>query len=690
MRRFNLPIELRVSLLYAIFGSLWILLTDRALDLVVSEPQILTTVQTIKGWIFVVLSALLIFLFLRVESAQRRAARRAQSESEERFGQLFENSMDAILLTAPDGSIIAANPAACRMFERSEDEIKQIGRNGVVDTSDPNLQHALEQRARTGSYYGELTFLRKDGTKFPGEISTSLFVNREGLVRTSMIIRDISQRRQTEQALRESQDYLRAMIDCSPVALYSIDLQGRVVTWNPSAEQILGWSYDEVAGRPLPSIPADKKEEFERLRKQALEGGGFRNLIVQRQRKDGSRLHASLSVALLKDAENNTIGFLSALQDITELVQAERQLRQYADTVEWAHIIIRDMDNRIISWTKGVEQLYGWSKDEAIGKVIDELLQTRFPQSREEVQQALMTNGQWEGELQHTRRDGSVMTVFSHQTVHRDLQGNPLSILEVNTDITARKRAEAEVHRLNAELERRVRERTAQLAEVNRELESFTYSVSHDLRAPLRAINGFSQIIARRYAAVLDDTAQQYLQNVIQASEMMGQLIDDLLQYSLMGKSEVKLAPVALQEVITSLAGEISEKLASIGAQLSLPAEFPSVLGDRTLLWRCFANLLENAITYRKAQHPLQIVIDWRLEGQMVVIRVSDNGIGIPAEHHEKIFQIFQRLHRQEDYPGTGIGLAMVKKSVELMNGDVWVESQPGQGSTFYLRLPAA
>lgn len=690
MKRYSLPVELRVALLYAIFGSLWILLTDQALNTAVSEPRFLALMQTYKGWAFVALSALFIYLLLRAESAQRRAARRAQSESEERYRQLFENSMDAILLTAPDGSIYAANPAACQMLERSEEEIKQIGRNGVVDARDARLQAALEQRARTGSFHGELTFIRKDGAKFPGEISTNQFVNREGLSRTSMIIRDISQRKQTEQALHASQEYLRALVDCSPMALYSIDLDGRVVTWNPSAEQIFGWSYAEVAGQPLPIIPADKREEFDRLRKQVIEGEGFRNLIVERQRKDGSRMHASLSVALLKDVENNSIGLLGALQDITELVQAERQLRQYAETVEWANIIIRDMDSRIVSWTSGVEQLYGWSKEEAVGSISHDLLQTQFPISREAVEQALMTDGVWEGELQHVCRDGSRVTVISHHVVHRDLQGNPVAILEVNTDITERRRAEEEVRRLNAELERRVRERTAKLAEVNKELESFTYSVSHDLRAPLRAINGFSQIIARRHAAALDDTARQYLQNTIQASEMMGQLIDNLLQYSRMGKTGMKLAPVALKEVIAPMAEELSEKLASIGAQLILPAELPRVLGDQTLLWQCFANLLENAITYRKAQVPLQIAIDWRPEGQMVVVGVSDNGIGIPAEHQEKIFLIFQRLHSQEDYPGTGIGLATVKKSVALMNGEVWVESQVGQGSTFYLRLPAA
>ncbi|KAB2821699.1 MAG: PAS domain S-box protein, partial [Candidatus Dadabacteria bacterium] len=167
---------LRISLWYALFGVLWILLSDTLLLMLVEDVNELMRLQLYKGWFFVVLSALFIFLLLNHHLSIREDAERDLQENEERYRLLFENSLDAILLTSPDGTIFSANPAACRMFEKTEEEIRRVGRSGLVDAADPRLKTALEERARTGRFAGELTFIRKSGGKFPGEISTSLFI----------------------------------------------------------------------------------------------------------------------------------------------------------------------------------------------------------------------------------------------------------------------------------------------------------------------------------------------------------------------------------------------------------------------------------------------------------------------------------------------------------------------------------
>ncbi|HAN19462.1 MAG: hypothetical protein A2X13_02190 [Bacteroidetes bacterium GWC2_33_15] len=265
-----------------------------------------------------------------------------------------------------------------------------------------------------------------------------------------------------------------------------------------------------------------------------------------------------------------------------------------------------------------------------------------------------------------------------------------LSLLneQLRVELDERLLAQEEIKILNQTLEERVAERTAQLASINKELESFSYSISHDLRAPLRAIFGFSQILTNRHRASLNEEGQQYMNYIVQASVRMEHLINDLLDYSRLGRKSIDIYPVSLNKIIDNIYSDFKQKLENVGATFFVDKEIPEIYGNESLLQQIFTNLIDNAVIYRRKDEPLEIKINYDQDAKGITLKISDNGIGIPEEYWDKIFNIFQRLHSEDEYPGTGIGLATVRKSVSMLNGTIWVESVVNRGTTFFIHLP--
>jgi hypothetical protein len=351
--------------------------------------------------------------------------------------------------------------------------------------------------------------------------------------------------------------------------------------------------------------------------------------------------------------------------------------------------ILVNRDDRIVYVNPAALALFGATDPEQIlGKSVISVFHPDFhPVIRERIHRMLEQGGPVPMIREMIMRlDGATVDVEVAAASFTDAEGP--AILVLLRDVTECKRVEDEIRKLNLALEKRVAERTAQIEAANRHLESFCYSVSHDLRAPLRAISGFAQILARRHQERLNDEGRHYMDNIVLAAERMSRLIDDLLAYSRLERRTVSRQPVSLRDIVAEVVGDHAARIAETGASINVADDLPILDADPTLLHQILGNLIGNGLAYIRRDVIPRVSVDCLKESDRVVLSVADNGLGIAPEYHGKIFNVFQRLHSDDAYPGTGIGLAIVKKSVEMLRGKVWLESRVGEGTTFFVQLP--
>jgi PAS domain S-box-containing protein len=389
------------------------------------------------------------------------------------------------------------------------------------------------------------------------------------------------------------------------------------------------------------------------------------------------------------------ITFLTTSGVITHSVTRARKsaevLREQARLLNLTHdtIFVRDMNDVITYWNRGAEEFYGWTAEEVVSKVTThQRLQTVFPAPLEDINEKLLRAGRWEGELRHTKRDGMQFVVASRWALQRDESGNPIAVLETNNDITERKRAEEEIRKLNDELEQRVIERTTELEAINKELQAFTYSVSHDLRAPLRHMAGYAELLQKSAASILDEKGRRYMMMILESAKRMGDLIDDLLAFSRIGRAETQKTMVSLEQLVKEALNEVRQETdgRNIGWRIGA---LPDLYGDRSMLRLALVNLISNAIKFTRTRPQAEIEIGCA-DGKEdeIVVFIRDNGVGFDMKYVNKLFGVFQRLHRAEEFEGTGIGLATVQRIIHRHGGRVWAEGLVDRGATFYFSVP--
>jgi len=500
----------------------------------------------------------------------------------------------------------------------------------------------------------------------------------------------LEDQKQGEESLRESEARFRLLFERNPVPMLVYARNSlRLLALNEAFLHQYGYSLDEALAMQLPDLyPESEKSALIALLPQ-LHGhayvGEWHHL-----HKDGTVVDI---VAYSHDIDfNGQSARIAVLHDITERKRAEDALRvsetRYRTLLETAPfpvVITRLRDGTLRYGNQRAEVQFGLQREQGIGQLASDFyLDT---QERERfVNRLLRENTLIDQELHLCAANGAPFWAQLSAAII-EFEGEPAIFSSIN-DISARKQAEDEVRQLNVALELRVGERTAQLVAVNKELETFAYSVSHDLKAPLRGIDGYSRLLLEDHAAQLDDEGRIFLTNIRRGAGQMAQLIEDMLAYSRIERRSLQVEQIDLLRVVETTLAERAEEIAARGVTIKMDIPPQSVTADRDGLAMALRNLLDNALKFTRDAPAPVIQLGLRLGPGVCILWVRDNGIGFDMKFHERIFEIFQRLQRAEDFPGTGIGLAIVNKALQRMGGRAWAESAPQQGATFYLELP--
>ena len=371
-------------------------------------------------------------------------------------------------------------------------------------------------------------------------------------------------------------------------------------------------------------------------------------------------------------------------RDNLEIEVAERT--QQASLLNLTHdpIFVRDMSDVITYWNRGAQELYGWTAEDAIGQNSQQLLQTVFPAPVDDIRAELLRTDRWEGELQKTRADGTAVVVASRWSLRRDEDRRAVAILETNNDITERKRREQDIQNLNRELAKR----STELESINRELEAFAYSISHDLRAPLRHMAGYTELLQKKAFSVVDEKSNHYMAMILDSAKRMGNLIDDLLAFSRIGRAETQKTLFDLAQLVKEALTEVRQDTEGRNIAWKIGA-LPDFYGDRSMIRLVLVNLISNAIKFTRTRAQAQIEIGCANgSADDLVVFVRDNGVGFDMKYVNKLFGVFQRLHQSDEFEGTGIGLATVQRIVHRHGGKVWAEGVVDSGATFYFSAP--
>jgi PAS domain S-box-containing protein len=622
---------------------------------------------------------------------------------------LLESLPEAILQLDNFGSITYSNPAAQALTGYRESQL--LGKSSQFLTLDQEdmfkSTYELRSASSKGKMVGQGWNLRSDGERYWAETTiAALYSNLDRDQKQQIgfvcVIRDISEQRECEVSLRQNEERYRLLVEgIRDYSIYMLDIEGNIITWNQGGQQLTGYSSAEIIGKHfsifysshdlLNNKPAVELETATKTGKYEEEGW--------RVKKNGAVFWAGITLTAVYNEVNVLIGFSKVTKDLTEqniekaaLRQSEERYRLLVEQVVDYGIFMMDEKGRIASWNEGAKRIKGYQASEVIGKYFsifyppDEIYNGKPTYELKIARQ----QGKYEEEGWRIRKDGTRFWANVIITAVYNAERNLVGFSKVTRDLTERQRA-VQAERENAEKDRQfAREMETvnrMLSRTNNDLEQFTSIVSHDLQEPLRTVKSFLLLISQKVEKGQSEDIRTYVAKSISAANRMKELIQNVLDYSQVSKSQINSGNWPFEAILEDVRLNLKDALDESGAMIVSGKFDPdTITGDKIQLMQLFQNLISNAIKFTDGKRPL-IKITQVSEGGHFRYSVSDNGIGMDADSGQKIFDPFRRLHNARNYPGAGMGLAICKRIVERHHGRIWVESQPGAGSTFHFTL---
>ncbi len=638
--------------------------------------------------------------------------------------ELLELIHDAIFVRNLNSEITFWNGAAERLYGWTKAEAAGRTTHSLLATQFPNELPLIEAAVlKSGYWEGELQHRTRDGrtvvVSSRWALRTDEHGNPIGVLESN---RDLTK-------LKAGERRFENLLEAAPDAIVIVNRSGLIQIVNAQTEKLFGYSRDELIGMPVEILVprsahgkhATHREAYSQAPQPRSMGAG---LNLHGRRKDGSEFPVEISLSPIETPDGTLIS--SAVRDVTErkkfelkLQETEQRFRLLVEGIKDYAIVSLDPQGLISTWNPGVERIKGYTAGEIIGKHFS----CFYPQSDvaagtpAELLRRAAKDGVVEQEGWRVRKDGSQFWADVVITALRDEAGKLTGFAKITRDVTENRNLERDLrnaneflehrvsertaelatvnsqlrHRqdeisiLNSTLEDRVTERTAELIRINNELESFSYSVSHDLRTPLRHIDGFARILNEEYVAELPEEAHRYLDRILTSANHMGHLIDDLLNLARIGRKEISRKDVTMSDLVRQSVEDLHNETER---KIEWRIETLPVLNcDPGLIRLVFTNLLSNASKFTQTRPAALIEVGSLVTNGETTLFVRDNGVGFDPQYADKLFGVFQRLHRQEEFAGTGIGLATVQRIIHRHGGRIWAESALDRGATFYFTL---